>query len=206
MHQKLESGDNFGELLAPLLLLVAILCETIFFATTTPMPFLAKTGTVRGWRMDKNGLLPESGESPLLLCVVFLIRVAFCIVEISVRQRQRQTIELRSRASSIDIELRQWAASIDQTAELRSRGASIDQTADCYRPVLRRSRSSAALIYNRIVHSREAPSRMKYMALYFIFMQSLLLVVNAARFGALSLSISVSTDDADNDDSQQTNY
>ena len=78
--------DNFGEVLSPLVVLLAVLVESIFYASgLQPAPFLAKTGTLVAWR--NRGGHNSSVESPLVLLIVFGLRIGFCWAEINVRQK-----------------------------------------------------------------------------------------------------------------------
>ena len=79
--------DNFGEVLSPVVVSLAIAFQSLFHASgLRPAPF-AEAGTVRS---------AHHGDTPLLLAMVFGLRIVFCWAELSIRSNARTRRYLHS--------------------------------------------------------------------------------------------------------------
>ena len=139
--------DNLGEIISPVIVVVALALESAFdLLPIEKSPFFRHTGILGGWRHKRF-----RGETPIMMAIVFLIRVAFCWIEVTVRARQRHT---------------------DTDIPVDATGVGV-----------RRRRSSMRVLYDRIIHSREAPVQVQCAALVLFAFQPILFVTNAASIG-----------------------
>lgn len=93
------------------------------------------------------------GEVPIMLLLVLAVRVVFCCIEMKLRKLKR-----RKKTTTAD-------AYVSTTAGPRQR------------------RSSMSVLYNRIIHSRNAPVHMKYASGVWFAWIAVIIVVLAASFG-----------------------
>ena len=159
--------DNIGEIISPIVVLVAIGLESAFdgLPGLDRAPFLASKdrGILGAWRMEdiNLGLQQSRGDAAIVLIVVLVVRVIFCVLEIRVRAwRKRDAPTTRSASSGVgrsDTEI----------------GA----------PTAKKRRASMAVLYDRIAQSRDDAVHMQYMAGTLFALQPILFVVYAAILG-----------------------
>ena len=144
--------DNIGEVVSPIVIMIAIGLESLFDSLPIERaPYFADKGVLGGWRNQRF-----SGEAPAMLIIVFLVRVAFCWIEMKVRDRQRP-----NETANADL----------QTPPGTTAGGA------------KKRRSSMAILYHRIVRSDDAPVHMQYMAGALFALQLIIFVDYAAGIG-----------------------
>ena len=158
--------DNIGEVVSPVVILIAIGLEAAFDWSFERAPYFADRGILGGWRQQRF-----RGEAPLMLTIVLFVRVVFCWIEMKVRDRQRPN----ETATSATTNAGQRAPQTDEDASSeisRSNGS-------------RARRSSMAVLYHRIARSddRDAPIHMQCMAGALFALQPALFVFAAAYVG-----------------------
>ena len=100
-----------------------------------------------------------SGEAPAMLIIVFLVRVTFCWIEMKVRDRQRP-----NETANADFQTPQ------DDSSTTAGGA-------------KKTRTSMAILYHRIVRSDDAPVHMQYMAGALFALQPIIFVDYSAGIG-----------------------
>jgi hypothetical protein len=79
--------DNLGEILSPVLIVAALALESAFdVLPIEKAPYFQRIGILGAWRYKRF-----RGETPIMMAIAFLMRVAFCWIEVTVRARQRRT-------------------------------------------------------------------------------------------------------------------
>ena len=147
--------DNIGEVVSPIVIMIAIGLESLFDSLPIERaPYFADKGVLGGWRNQRF-----SGEAPAMLIIVFLVRVAFCWIEMKVRDRQRP-----NETANADFQTPQ------DDSGTTAGGA-------------KKRRSSMAVLYHRIVRSDDAPVHMQYMAGALFALQLIIFVDYAAGIG-----------------------
>ena len=152
--------DNISEIVSPVIIMIAIGFESLFdLLRIERAPYFANNGVMGAWKNERF-----RGEAPLMLTIVFAVRIVFCWIEMKVRARQRGDETDPSTTADTDL----------QTPRTDTGGAAARS---------KTRRSSMAVLYTRIVGSDEVPVHMQYLAGVFFALQPLLFVVYAARFG-----------------------
>ena len=147
--------DNIGEVVSPIVIMIAIGLESLFDSLPIERaPYFADRGVLGGWRNQRF-----SGEAPAMLIIVFLVRVAFCWIEMKVRDRQRPN----------------ETANADFQTPQDDSGTTAGSA--------KKRRSSMAILYHRIVRSDDAPVLMQYMAGELFAHQLIIFVDYAAGIG-----------------------
>lgn len=179
-REALSPCDQFGEVAAPCVVLSAIFCETLFFASgIVPAAYLRDTGTLLSWR-TRGGHHKARGEAPLMLIIVFAIRALCCWLQIGARShlRKNTTSSLLRRSkvgSSSDDRVDATPALEECAAELEARKK---------RAAARKRASTIASLYGRLTQpSVDSPKHMRRIAACLIVMQPAALVLMAARYG-----------------------
>ena len=156
--------DNIGEIVSPIVILVALVLEGLFDVLPIDRaPYFADAneGILGGWRARRF-----RGEAPMMMIIVLAVRLVFCWIELVIRARQRRNNDTGNNNNA--------------TAEL----SNVDVAISAERALGASSRrSSMAVLYNRIVRREEAPVEVKYMAGYTFAIQAVLFVSIAAAFG-----------------------
>jgi hypothetical protein len=76
--------DNIGEIVSPVVSMIAIGMESAFDSSSFERaPYFTDSGVMGGWRNERF-----RGEAPIMLMIVFFVRIVFCWIEIEVRARQ----------------------------------------------------------------------------------------------------------------------
>jgi hypothetical protein len=157
--------DNVAEIVSPMVLLIAIGLEAVFESLPFERaPYFADSGVMEGWRQKRF-----RGEAPIMLTIIFFIRILFCWIEIKLRARQRGN-EAGTSATS-DAEPRAPQINGEHASGENGRSNVIQR------------RSSMAVLYHRIVLSDDAPVQMQYMAGALFALQQVLFVFFASQFG-----------------------
>ena len=74
----LAPSDNIGEIVSPVVIMVVIGLESAFdWLSFEQAPYFSDSGVLGGWRHPQF-----RGEAPIMLLIVFMIRVTFCWIEI----------------------------------------------------------------------------------------------------------------------------
>ena len=147
--------DNIGEVVSPIVIMIAIGLESLFDSLPIERaPYFADKGVLGGWRNQRF-----RGEAPTMLVIVFLVRVAFCWIEMKVRDRQRP-----NETANADFQTPQGDSGTT------AGGA-------------KKRRSSMAVLYHRIVRSDDTPVHMQYMAGALFALQPIIFVDFAAGIG-----------------------
>jgi hypothetical protein len=77
--------DNIGEIVSPVVIMITIGLESAFdWLPLERAPWFVDSGILGGWRNPQF-----YGEAPIMLIIIFCIRVAFCWIEMKVRDCQR---------------------------------------------------------------------------------------------------------------------
>ena len=175
-REVLSPCDNFGEIVSPVVILLALAAESLFFACGfDAAPYLEDTGILAAWKSRSGSRDDFRGETPLMLVVVLIIRVGFCLLE---------------------LHLRPWVAKRfpvvvghDTVPDRKSGG---NEEPPSPSPVKKR-RSSAVVLYDRITRlgddgmGGELQKTFRLMAAVLVLIQPLMLVIFAATFGRLHL-------------------
>ena len=141
--------DNIGEIVSPMVIMVVIGLESAFdWLPFERAPYFADSGVLGGWRHSQF-----RGEAPIMLTIIFMVRVTFCWIEMNVRDRQRPN-ETDTCATTTD-----------------ARGAN------------RRRSSMAVLYHRVVRSDDDAPVHMQYLAGALFALQLVLFVEYAAWFG-----------------------
>ena len=188
--------DNAAEIASPIVLLLVILLESAFNmlpAGVPRAPYLAKEGILVAWKMVSNRERTR-GEIPMMLVVVLVIRICFCAFEIKTRAivKRKATVSTETR----EIERRKATASSASESSFCSSSVSPAVEDDRAVPnslpqdvghIMPRAppRTSIAVLYDRIVHSPDAPPHMKYLAFGLFGLQPVLFVLYAAEFAKI---------------------
>ena len=157
--------DNVGEIASPVVLVIAIGLEAVFDSLPFDRaPYFADSGVVGGWRQKRF-----FGEAPIILVIVFFIRIVFCWIEIKLRARQRGNETGTSATTDAGLQTPQNNRHASG-GNGRSNGAQA-------------RRSSMVVLYHRIVLSGDSPVHMQYMAGALFALQPILFMFNVAEFG-----------------------
>ena len=160
--------DNIGEIVSPVVIIIAIGLESAFvWLPVERAPYFTKGGILDGWRNERF-----RGEAPIMLTIVFVVRVVFCWIEVKARAHQRRNKESTHR-SGADAVLRSPQPDGDISGE--------NKRSNVTKPKARRS--SMAVLYQRIVSSDDAPVHMQYLAGASFALQPIHFVILAARYG-----------------------
>ena len=170
--------DNMGELVSPVSIMLVIAFESLFSATgIRPAPFLARTHIMDAWRARGSNTMVTRSETSLVLLFVLLIRFIFCWVEVALRNNNYFRGAITGGSISQSISHIEDRTSIRVTV----RGAP---------PRLQSRRSSAMVLYDRIMRASDASEdeegrvqHMKRMALGLLLMQPLALIFHSATLG-----------------------
>ena len=110
--------DNVGEIVSPVVITIAIGFESLF-DSLLPIgraPYFANNGAMGGWRNERF-----RGEAPLMLTIIFSIRIMFCWIEMKVRARQRGNETDASAMTDSDLRLSSSSGeAVDSHSELPS--------------------------------------------------------------------------------------
>jgi hypothetical protein len=157
--------DNIGEIVSPVVIMIVIGLESVFdWLSFERAPYFLDTGITGGWR---NQRFP--GEAPVMLTIVFFVRVAFCWIEVKVRDRQRPNETSGATDADLGTPPNDEHAN-DDGENSRSNG-----------PKARRS--SMAVLYHRIACCDDSPIHMQLLAGACFALQPVLFVLYAAQFG-----------------------
>ena len=150
--------DNVAEIISPVIIMITIGLESMIDSLPIGRaPYFANNGVMGGWRNERF-----RGEAPIMLTIVFVVRIAFCWIEMKVRARQRGNETDASAPTDIDLQT-------PQTMPVRQHP--------------RTRRSSMAVLYTRIADSDDSPLHMQYMAGVLFALQPIYFVLLAALFG-----------------------
>ena len=158
--------DNIGEILSPVVLMVTIGLEILFdvIPGTQRAPYLSRSGILGAWRRVGE---ETWGGMLRLLTIVLAVRIFFCWIEIKVRQYQSRNRHLDDHHAPSEGVAQHGGGDSSAHPNTSSRSR----------------RSSMQVLFNRIVHSTEAPMRIRYLAVSLFCLQAVLLVCNAANIG-----------------------
>ena len=110
--------DNVGEIISPVFITIAIGFESLF-DSLLPIgraPYFANNGAMGGWRNERF-----RGEAPLMLTIIFSIRIMFCWIEMKVRACQRGNETDASAMTDSDLRLSSSSGeAVDSHSELPS--------------------------------------------------------------------------------------
>ena len=152
--------DNIGDIVPPVVIMIAIGLELTFDSLPIGRaPYFSDSGVVGGWRNERF-----RGEAPIMLSIIFIVRIAFCWIEMKVRARQRGDETDASTTTDAN----------PQTPRTDTGSVATRVT---------RGRSSMAVLCTRIVGSDEAPVYVQYMAGALFASHPIIFVTLAARFG-----------------------
>ena len=141
--------DNIGEIVSPMVIMVVVGLESAFdWLPFERAPYFADSGVLGGWRHPQF-----RGEAPVMLTIIFMVRVTFCWIEMKVRDRQRPN------------ETDTGATTTDATGAKRRRS------------------SMAVLYHRAVRSDDDAPVHMQYLAGAMFALQPVLFVEYSARFG-----------------------
>ena len=163
--------DNIGEIVSPAVIMIVIGLEAAFeWLPVERAPYTTKNGILGGWRNQRF-----RGEAPVMLSIVFAVRVAFCWIEVKVRAHQRRNKESTTiNAAGVDLR------SSQPDGDIGGENNRSNETKTKAR------RSSMAVLYHRIVSSDDVPVHMQYLAGASFVLQPILFIVYAARDGRQS--------------------
>jgi hypothetical protein len=148
--------DNIAEIASPVSIAIAVAFSALFDSFGLDRAaLLAETGLFGGWQMAQSR---SRGEVLVMLLVVLAFRLLFCWIEITLRlfKHRKETTPVDPSSSATD----------EITAGAR-----------------KKRRSSMAVLYDRIVHSQNAPIHMKYTAGTWFASVAIIFVVIAANLG-----------------------
>jgi len=172
----LAPSENVGEIVAPVVLVIVLRLEALFDAMPgmERAPYLADTGILGGWyRMEGRQNQSRRGQTSMMLAVVLVVRLVICWFELQIRNHQRHNRTalaegVRERDGG------EWEGDMNAGTDSHLRRANSRA---------RSRRTSMTVLYNRIVHSRDAPVHMKYLAFGLFCSGPILLVFAAANTG-----------------------
>lgn len=161
--------DNIAEIVSPVVIITAIGLESFFDALPIERaPYFAGSGLLGGWRNQRF-----YGEAPIMLTIVFVVRIAFCWIEIKVRAHRRNDTTGNGNSAIAEAGRRTFRNHHDEA----SRSSEPDAA-----PAAKR-RASMAVLYHRIVRSDDSPVHMQYLAAALFASQPIIFVSLAAQFG-----------------------
>lgn len=166
-REALAPCDNVGEIAAPIVLLVTIGFEAAFGALRLERAqYLANGGILGGWTKQRNR------EAPIMMAIVLCFRALFCWIEITVRAYQKRITRANCNDTMAMFAPRKPAGSSLRLSIVTLAGDAV-----------KKRRSSMMVLFNRIVHSQDAPEHMKYMVGALLALQPILFVIYSAAFG-----------------------
>ena len=159
--------DNIAEIVSPVVIITAIGLESFFDALPIERaPYFADSGLLGGWRNQRF-----YGEAPIMLTIVFVVRIAFCWTEIKIRAHRRNDTTGNGNSATAEAGRRTF----------RNHEASRSSEPDAA-PAAKR-RAPMAVLYHRIVRSDVPPGHMQYLAAALFASQPIIFVSLAAQFG-----------------------
>ena len=111
--------ENVGEIISPVIVVAALALESAFDVLPIEKAhYFRRTGILGGWRHKRF-----SGETPILMAIVFVIRVAFCWIEVTVRARQRRTgTNIPANATDVGVRRRRSSMRVLYDRVIHARG------------------------------------------------------------------------------------